>query len=73
MTSLASAGSRSTIELVPYESDYPRGFEDTRRRVPDTSRAAAVLGFTAQIGLQEGMRRTVAWCREHYLATGRSS
>jgi len=27
-------GSRSTVALVPYETDYPQGFQDTRRRLP---------------------------------------
>jgi UDP-glucose 4-epimerase len=66
-------GSRSEIEIVPYESYYPRGFEDTRRRVPDTTRAATVLGFEAGVGLEDGLRRTIAWCREHFLATGSRS
>lgn len=65
-------GSDSSIELVPYASSYPRGFEDTRRRVPDVRRARDELGFVAQVALDEGMRRTVAWCRANYaVAEGR--
>ena len=59
-------GSSSTIEIVPYESYYPTGFEDTRRRVPDTSRAREVLGFEATVDLEEGLVHTIDWCREHY-------
>jgi UDP-glucose 4-epimerase len=59
----------SPIELTPYEMSYPRGFEDTRRRVPDISRARDILGFQAQVPLDEGMERTIAWCREHYRVT----
>lgn len=58
--------SSSSIQLIPYESAYPRGFEDTRRRVPDTTRARETLGFDARVTLEDGMRRTVDWCREHY-------
>jgi UDP-glucose 4-epimerase len=66
-------GSSSPIELTPYEASYPRGFEDTRRRVPDISRARDLLGFRAVVGLEEGMERTIAWCRENYrLARGRT-
>jgi len=61
-------GSASTIELVPYESSYPRGFEDTRRRVPDVSRARDELGFEATVPLREGMSRTVDWCRANFAA-----
>ena len=58
--------SPSSIERVPYESYYPKGFEDTRRRVPDTSRAREVLGFEARVDLEEGLMRTLEWCRAHY-------
>ncbi len=59
-------GSSSPIERVPYESFYGPGFEDTRRRVPDTSRAEKELGFRAQITLREGLSTTLAWCRSNY-------
>jgi UDP-glucose 4-epimerase len=44
------------------------------RRLADVSKAAQLLGFTARIGLEEGLRRLVAWReqiiqrqqREHY-------
>jgi UDP-glucose 4-epimerase len=62
----AHFGSASPIALVPYESSYPKGFEDTRRRVPDVSRARAVLGFEASIGLEQGLRKTLDWCRENF-------
>jgi UDP-glucose 4-epimerase len=65
------AGLRSTspIELVPYESYYPKGFQDTRRRVPDVTRAREVLGFEATVPLEEGLARTLEWCRDHYRTT----
>jgi len=46
-------GSTSEIELVPYERAYGEGYEDMRRRVPDNSKAAAALGFSPNIGLDE--------------------
>jgi UDP-glucose 4-epimerase len=63
-------GSLSRIEFVPYEATYPRGFQDTRRRVPDVSLARDLLAFHAGVTLQDGMRRTVEWCREHYRLAG---
>lgn len=33
------------VRIVPYEHDYPHGFEDTRRRVPDLTRAEMLLGW----------------------------
>ena len=36
------------------------GFEDTRRRVPSAARATERLGWTARVGLDEGLQRTLA-------------
>lgn len=58
------------ITYVPYESYYPKGFQDTRRRVPDVALARERLGFTAIVPLEEGLARTVAWCREHFVSRG---
>lgn len=65
------AGSRSEIRHVSYESYYGSGFEDTRRRVPDVSRARDVLGFTACVPLHEGLTRTLEWCRANFAGEGR--
>jgi UDP-glucose 4-epimerase len=59
-------GSSSLIERVPYESVYGPGFEDTRRRVPDTTRAERDLGFRATVTLRDGLTTTLDWCRAHY-------
>jgi len=58
--------SRSEIVLVPYREYYGEGFEDTRRRVPCIDRAKQVLGFVPKVKLEDGLRRTIVWCREHY-------
>jgi UDP-glucose 4-epimerase len=60
-------GSDSPIALVPYEHIYPAGFQDTPRRVPDLRRARALLGFAPKVSLLQGLERTLAWCRQHYL------
>ena len=39
----------------------PRPVNGVTRRLADTSAASADLGFTAQFGLDEGLRRLVAW------------
>jgi len=66
-------GSPSEIVHVPYDSAYGPHFEETRRRVPDVSRAREVLGFEARTSLEEGMRRTLEWFRQqgHDLLAGR--
>jgi GDP-L-fucose synthase len=35
------------------------------RRCLDTSRAAALMGFRARVGFEEGLRRTIDWYRGH--------
>lgn len=59
-------GSASPIHCVPYETEYGSGFEDTRRRVPDTRRAQEILGFEARVDLRRGLEWTLEWCRTHY-------
>ncbi|HLF99947.1 MAG TPA: NAD-dependent epimerase/dehydratase family protein [Acidimicrobiia bacterium] len=61
-----SVGSRSPIEFTPYEAYYGSGFEDTRRRVPDTTRAREVLGWEAEVPLEEGLERTIEWWQKSH-------
>jgi UDP-glucose 4-epimerase len=51
------------IVLVPYEVAYEAGFEDMRRRVPDTRRIRAAVGWTPQISLEETLRRVIDYER----------
>ncbi len=60
---LELTGSRSEIVHVPYGEAYGPDFEEARRRVPDTRRAREVLGFVAEVSLEEGLRRTLEWFR----------
>ncbi|MGD1995623.1 MAG: GDP-mannose 4,6-dehydratase [Anaerolineae bacterium] len=57
-------GSSSEIVHVPYASAYGRSFEETRRRVPDVTRAREALGFEAQTPLEEGLQYTFDWFQE---------
>jgi UDP-glucose 4-epimerase len=66
------AGSRSRVTFVPYEDYYGQRFEDTPRRVPDLTKARLVLGYRPQVSLEEGLRRTVAWCRTNGFLAHRS-
>ena len=42
---ISRAGSQSKLSYVPYDEAYEAGFEDMPRRVPDLSRAQALVGF----------------------------
>jgi UDP-glucose 4-epimerase len=51
-----------SVKLVPYD-ELPGNYQDVRHRVPDTTKARELLGFEAQIGLDEGLDATIAWHR----------
>lgn len=51
------ARSNSTIVSVPYAEAYASGFEDLRRRVPDTTRVRDLLGWQPQLSLAASLRR----------------
>ncbi len=52
------------IRHVPYAQAYGPRFEETRRRVPDTRRARDLLGFEANVPLEDGLQRTIDWFRK---------
>jgi UDP-glucose 4-epimerase len=48
-----AAGSDSEIVNVPYEDAYGEGFEDMKRRFPDTSKIAGLLGWAPTLTLDD--------------------
>jgi UDP-glucose 4-epimerase len=46
-------GSDSSIITVPYDQAYQKGFEDMGRRVPNTGKAAALIGFNPKMTLMD--------------------
>jgi len=59
-------GSKSPIELVPYDEAYEEGFEDMPRRVPDLSRIREAIGYTPKVDLDEILDLVIA----HFGAAG---
>jgi nucleoside-diphosphate-sugar epimerase len=58
------SGSSSEIKLMTYEEAFPTGgFEDMRRRVPDTSKITAMLGWRPQRSLEDILMATIAEAR----------
>ncbi len=57
---LARTGSNSEIRFVPYEEAYEAGFEDMRRRVPDTRKIEAAVGWKATTTLDETIDQIIA-------------
>ena len=56
---IGAASSTSKIRYVPYDEAYEEGFEDMQRRVPDTTRARELVGFTPKVGLDDILRMVV--------------
>ncbi len=65
---LATA-SESEIVLIPYDKAYGEGFEDMRRRVPDTTKIERALGWQATASLDEILADVIA----HQRAAGDSA
>ncbi|MEF8842233.1 MAG: NAD-dependent epimerase/dehydratase family protein [Haloarculaceae archaeon] len=51
-------------EFVDGEEVYGDSYEDLERRVPDVSKARAVLDWEATTTLEEGIERVLSWRRE---------
>ena len=49
------------ISKVPYDEIASRKYEDVRRRIPDVRKAKRILGFSASMLLDDGLRETIAW------------
>ena len=50
---ISRTGSASEITVIPYEKAYAKGFEDMRRRMPDTSKIHALNGWQVEKSLEE--------------------
>jgi len=54
----------SPIVCISYDEAYEVGFEDMRRREPDTSEAEHLIGFSHETGLDEILDRVIGYFRE---------
>lgn len=61
-----AVGSASEISPTSYESYYGPGFEDTRRRVPDITRAREILDWEPSVELEDGLAQTIDWWQKHH-------
>lgn len=55
---IETLGSKSSIQLVPYEQAYAPGFDDMRRRKPVVEKLARTIGFKPATTLREIIRLT---------------
>jgi len=64
LAGLAQALLRAMGSDLPLEFGPPRGVNTVTRRLADVSLASERLGWKAEVGLDEGLRRLVTWWRE---------
>src|SRR6516225_872551 len=57
------AGSQSSIRFVPYSEAYEAGFEDMMRRVPDTTKVRALIGYSPRVDLDGILTSVIDYCR----------
>jgi len=57
------SGSKSPITFVPYDEAYESGFEDMPRRVPDLSKAEAMIGYKPSHSLDDILNQVIAYFR----------
>jgi UDP-glucose 4-epimerase len=56
-------GSKSPIKLIPYDEAYESGFEDMPRRLPDLSKARAMIGYEPQHSLNDILTHVIEYFR----------
>ena len=61
---IANTGSKSRIEMIPYNKAYEEGFEDMERRVPDITKINRLLGFKPTKNLNQIIPSMVQYARE---------
>ena len=58
------SGSKSKIKFVPYDEAYESGFEDMPRRVPDLSKAEAMIGYKTRHSLDDILLEVIDYFRK---------
>jgi UDP-glucose 4-epimerase len=64
-TILKAADSAIGYKLFNTQKEYGERYEDIPRRIPKVEKAFRLLGWKAEIQLEEGVCRTIAWAREN--------
>ncbi len=58
------AESQSEIVMIPYNEAYESGFEDMRRRAPDTQKIAGQIGWQPEKILNQTLKEVIAYFRQ---------
>ncbi len=57
-------GSKSRIVIIPYNQAYEEGFEDMRRRVPDTGKIERMVGWKTEKTLDQTLDEVIEHMKE---------
>jgi UDP-glucose 4-epimerase len=68
---IALAESASEVVFIPYGEAYEEGFEDMRRRVPDTAKIEGLLGWQPTVDLDGILCRVIEHMRQDGAAADR--
>ncbi len=64
----AKTEASSEVQLIAYQDAYPVGFEDMRRRVPDTTKVETLTGWRVQRTLDDILNEAIAEARAEQAA-----
>jgi UDP-glucose 4-epimerase len=62
---IAETKSSSQIEMIPYEKAYIAGFEDTMRRIPDTTKLRKLTGWAPKYSLPQIIADVASHIKAH--------
>lgn len=62
---LAEAAAEDGVQPFSTAEMFGNTYQDITRRIPDVSKAEALLGWRATTPLDEGIRKTIQWARAH--------
>ncbi len=60
---IAATGSKSCVELIPYEKAFEKEFEDMQRRVPGIEKIRSYIGFDPKTDLDTILERVIEGMR----------
>lgn len=60
---IQATGSKSAVELVPYDKVFEKDFEDMQRRVPGLDKINEYIGFEPRTDLDTILQHTIEYMR----------
>ncbi len=61
---ITMTNSTSSVEYIPYEKAYEKGFEDMRKRMPDLSRINKLIGYKPKYSTKDMLRGVIEFYKQ---------